>query len=229
LKKTLAAVAALTLVGAAAVPAVAGPTEFKLQNKLSSSKAGTKAKPKAVGLNTIITSGPAGDYASSAAVVSLDKNLKFNLKAAKTCAQSVVEADETKCPKDSKVGTGQATAVVAAANNTSSNLDVTAFNGPNNKLFMLVETENPLPVRGVMIGTLKNATGKYGKKLDVKIPQSLQSVAGFTPTLTRFQLNIKKGNYITTTGCTGGKWNFAAVVSYNDGTKGQGTSTVKCS
>lgn len=229
MKKTLAAVAALTLVGAAAVPAVAGPTEFKLQNAMKPSKAGTKAGPRAVSLNTIISSGPAGDYAAASAVVSLDKHLKINTKAAKTCKQSVVEADDAKCPTASKVGTGSATAVVAAANNTSSNLDVTAYNGPNNKLFMVVETENPLPVRGVMVGTLKSASGKYGKKLDVKIPQSLQSVAGFTPTLTRFQLNIKKGNYLTTTGCTGGKWNFAAVVNYNDGTKGEGTSTVKCS
>lgn len=230
MKKFALAAATAVLATTAVAPAVAGPTEFRLKSTVASSKAGTKTGPKPVTLTTLITSGPPGEYAAASALVSLDKHFKFNTTKFATCTETQVF--DGKCGAKAKVGSGTATAVVAAANNVASNLTVTAFNGKNNTLYILLDTKNPIPVRGVMVGKLKNATGKFGKKLDVTIPQSLQSVSGFTPTLTSFRLKIgavSKGvPYIQSTGCSAGKWNFAAVVNYNDGTKGEGTSSAKC-
>jgi hypothetical protein len=220
---------------AVAVPAVAlaGPTAFTLTTKAFTTTSGTTTKPRSQQLTTTFNLSPAGDYATSRAVIRLDKTWKFSNKSKfPSCTLTQIRADEAKCNVRSKVGTGTATAVVAAANNTSSNLDVTAFNGPGQKLFLLVETENPLPVRDVMDGTLKSDTGKYGRKLDVVIPQGLQQVAGFRPTLTKFQVRIgatyKNRPYITTTGCTRGKWSFAADLSFSDGSKIADTATSNC-
>lgn len=230
MKKFAVAASAAMLVAAAATPAVAGPTEFSLKNTVASSKAGTKTGPKPVVLTTQIKSGPAGEYAAASAIVWLDKHFKFNTTKFATCTEAQVMDDA--CGAKAKVGSGTATAVVAAANNVASNLKVTAFNGKNNTLYILLDTKNPIPVRGVMVGKLQNASGKFAKKLSVTIPDSLQKVSGFTPTLTDFKLKIgavSKGvPYIQSTGCSAGKWNFAAVVNYNDGTKGEGTSSAKC-
>ena len=232
MKKLALAASAAALVAAPAV-AIAGPTAFSLKTSTQFTKSGTTAKPAPQVLTTTITASPAGDYAAARAVVSLDKNFKFNTSKFPACSLAKVKAGTSStCPAGAKVGTGTATAVVAAANNVASNLTVTAFNGGNNKLYMRVQTQNPIPVDDVMVGTLKSATGKYGKKLDVEIPPGLESVSGFRPTLTKFRVKIgatrNKVPYIATTGCSAGDWSFKAQVFYTDGTNASGVSGSNC-
>src|SRR5947208_1143067 len=107
------------LVGVASLAAALGVTSIAsavnpdqgLSVKLTSSKAGTKSKPRSVGkLNvaTPTTPGPgeAGTFATKTAIISFDKNLVFSAQKFPACKLNQVEKDETKCPTGSKVGAG---------------------------------------------------------------------------------------------------------------------------
>lgn len=233
MKKFLLAVAGAAAVTATVVPAAqAGPATAGLKVTTTSTKAGTKAKPRAQGVKFTLTASPAGEYAAKRAIVSLDKNYKFNTTKFGKCAEAVVQEDPGSCPAASKVGSGKATAVVAKLNNLTSTLKVTAFNGGKDKLFLRVETKEPIEIAAVLVGKLKPATGKFGRKLDVTIPESLQNIGGAIPTLTEFITKIQKTNkgvpYIATTGCSGGKWNFRAQVFYTDNTDTTADTKVNC-
>lgn len=229
MKRIALAATAAALVVTPAV-ALAGPTAFTLKTSTLSTKAGTTAKPRPQTLTVTITASPAGDYAAASANVWLDKNYKFNTTKFPTCSLAKVRAGT--CPSGAKVGAGTATAVVAAANNVASNLTVTAYNGANNKLYMRVQTQNPIPIDDVMVGKLVKASGKYGRRLAVEIPEGLETVSGFRPTLTKFRVKIgatrNKVPYIATTGCSAGDWSFKAQVFYTDGTNQSGVASSNC-
>jgi hypothetical protein len=236
-KYAVAALAASLVVGPAV--AIAGPTELTLKTRTKATKAGTKAKPAAQVLTTTILASPAGNYAAASAVVSLDKNFKFNTSKFRSCSEADVKAGGSDCPIGSKVGTGTAQAVVTRRPDGSdlgttiaSNLTLNAWNGGNNRLYILVQATNPLKIQEVIVGRLQNATGKFGKKLNAEIPPELETVSGFRPTLTKFTLKVgatyKGVPYIQTTGCNGGKWNFASTVNYTDGDSKSATSRTNC-
>lgn len=224
--------AAFGAVAILAPTAQAGPTTLEMKVKPASSKGGSKKKPRSNGLAVTLNADPAGDYAAKRAIVSLDRRFKFNTSKFPSCKQSVVQANPAKCPSGSKVGTGKAVGIVAALGNLRSDLVVTAYNGGNNKLFMRVETDEPVLIESVLVGTLKSASGKYGKKLDVAIPENLQNIAGAIPTLTHFFLNVRKTHkrtpYVQSTGCNKGKWHFAAQVFYTDNTDKKDHVSVTC-
>ena len=171
---------------------------------------------------------------TKATTVHFDKNLVFNGSKLKSCAKSTVQSDQTKCPSESKVGTGKATGVALGQ---TENLTVTAFNGPGgNKLELHVVGNAPLVIDSVIEGVLKSDTGKFGKKLVVKIPENLQQpLTGVFATLTDFQVTLKgKGStkkpyYIGLKGCSGGKINMKVDLTYTDGTSQSATSTTPCS
>ncbi|MGZ4270791.1 MAG: hypothetical protein ACXVSX_16475 [Solirubrobacteraceae bacterium] len=234
-KFMLLAVASLAAaLGVAGVASAVNPDQ-SLIVKLTSSKAGTKAKPRSVGklnVETPNTPGPgeAGTFATKTAIISFDKNLVFSPSKFPSCSKSQVEKDETKCPARSRVGGGSATAVLLGQ---TVNLIVKAYNGPGgNKIFLLVQ--NPqFNINKALDGTLGNASGAYGKKLTVKIPDNLQQpVAGAYATLTDFKTSVggrsKNTPYAALKGCTSGKLKFKGVFNYSDGTSKTATTTANC-
>ena len=230
----LAAIAATGVVGVVGV-AQAVDAQHTLKVKTTPGKAGTKKKPANLKLFTDLITIPAASdqpFATKTAVVSFDKNIVFNPKAIKSCSTSQVQSDQTKCPKGSKVGSGKAT---GSALGQTENLTVTAYNGPSNTLNLHVVGNAPLVIDSVISGKLVNASGKYGKKLTVAVPENLQQpLTGVFATLTDFQVTVKGGSskkpYIGLKGCNKNKkLNFQSVLTYTDGTTKTATTTTNCS
>jgi hypothetical protein len=244
------ATAAAGALGVSAVAgAVTGPqtVDVKTQNN----RAGTSSKPRSVGRLTVTTGTPIvpGDapWAATRAVISFDRNLIFNSRNFRSCSVTQIRRDNTKCPSGSRVGGGTASASVFSgpaplitgqqptANVTPT---VTAYNGPRSpsgapRIFLLV-VERQFNVRDVMTGTLKPASGKYGRKLDVVIPAKLQNAGlpGITIALTRFTTSVggTRGGtpFVGLKGCTGGKLSYKGEFTFTDGTRLSATSTANC-
>jgi hypothetical protein len=230
----LAAFAAIAVVGVVGV-AQAVDAEHKLKVTTSPTKAGTSKKPANLKLFTDLITIPAPNdppFATKTAVVSFDKNLVFNTKNAKVCSKATVQSDQSKCPSGSKVGSGKAT---GNALGQTENLTVTAYNGGGTKLELHVVGSAPLVIDSVIEGILANASGKYGKKLNVTVPENLQQpLTGVFATLTDFQVTVKGGTsskpYIGLKGCPSNKkLNFQSVLTYTDGTTKTATTTSNCS
>jgi hypothetical protein len=225
-------------VGALGVTAVASAIQGNqtISVTLKSNRAGTKAKPRSVGRLTATTATTfvAGEapFAATRAVIHFDRNLVFNASKFPKCSQAVVQSDDSKCPRGSKVGSGSAQSTLFSGNNPSGNPAprVTAYNGARNKLFLLVVNQSPA-VRAVMVGSLKTDTGKYGRKLDVAIPTVLQNggLPGLTITLTRFQTSVggtfRGTPFVALRGCSGGKLNYKGDFTFRDNTGVVSTKT----
>jgi hypothetical protein len=234
-KLTLTAAAAVTAIGAVGVAQAVTPTTA-IKASVSPTKKGTKKKPKNVKLNVELITQPApGDpaFATRSTVVHFDKNIKFDGKHLKSCSQSQVQTDETKCPKGSRVGSGTAT---GSALGLTENLTVTAYNGPGGtKIELLVDGQTPLQIHQVIEGKLQSDSGKYGKKLVVAIPEALQQPApGAYATLTDFKTSVKgtgskKRPFVGLAGCTKKKLNYESDFVFTDGTTSTATATSKCS
>jgi hypothetical protein len=235
--KKLMLAAVVAAAGALGVAGVASAIQGgqAISAKLTHNKAGTKSKPKSVGLLTVTTTttpapGEEGTFATKTAVIYFDKNMVFSGSKFKTCAASQVVKDERKCPSGSKVGSGSATARFAGQTIA---LTVKAYNGPGgNRLSLLVDNA-AFNIHNALQGTLTNATGSYGKKLTVTIPANLQSpLPGQFATLTQFITKVgatSKGvPYVGLKGCSGGKLKLKGVFNYTDGTSKTATTTVKC-
>ena len=234
-KLTLRALAAVTAIGAVGVAQAVTPTT-SLKASVSPSKKGTKKKPKNVKLSIELITQPKADepgFATKSAVVHFDKNLVFGSKYLPSCSAAQVQADNTKCKKGSKVGSGSAQGVSLGL---AENLTVTAYNGPGgNKLELLVDGQQPLQIHSVIEGKIVSDKGKFGKKLVVAIPPALQQPApGAFATLTDFKTAVKgtgskKRPFVGLTGCTKKKLNYQADFVFTDGSTSTATTTSKCS
>jgi hypothetical protein len=210
--------------------------------KLTNSKAGTKAKPKSVGslkVTTTTTPGPvnvAGSFAVTNAVIFFDKNLVFNAGAFKVCATSDLATIDTKCKGLAKGQIGKGSALGSALGQTEP-LGVKAYNGPKSgsgyKLYLHVTGSTPLAIDTVIIAKLTKATGLYGWKLTVPIPDELQKPSGVLATLTQFITTVSgtsKGKpFVGLKGCSAGKLKFKGTFTYTDATSKTATNTAKCS
>jgi hypothetical protein len=237
--RKVALLCAATVVGALGITAVASAIQGQqsLTVALQSNRAGSKQKPRSVSKLTVTTGttivpGEA-PWAATAATVHFDKNLVFNSSKFPKCSQTQVQADDSKCPKGSKVGSGGAKSTLFAGANASGNPapTVTAYNGANNHLYLLVVNQFPA-VRAVMAGTLKPDTGKYGRKLDIpQIPGVLQNggLPNLTISLTQFRTSVggtfKGTPYVALKGCTGGKLSYKADIKFRDSTGAVSTAS----
>jgi hypothetical protein len=204
----------------------------------TSGKKGTKAKPTGLKLTTITSTTAVdgmgdGTYATKSAVIHFDKNLVFNPKSFPICTESVAVKTPAKCPAGSQVGTGAAVATIGP-NKIMAHPTIKAYNAKGGGLILvLAKKAGEVDSSGVLTGTLKKDTGKFGSKLDVRIPPVLQQVGGLFITLNKFTVVIKsqkaKGKYyVSSVGCTGGKYSFGGDFVFSDGTVKKVTTTAKC-
>ena len=234
-KLTLTAAVAAAAIGAVGVAQAVTPTTA-LKASVSPTKHGTKKKPRNVKLSIeLITQPNPNDppFATKSTVVHFDKSLKLGGKYLKSCTAGTVRTNNTSCPKGSKVGTGSAS---GTALGLTEPLTVTAYNGPGgNKLELLVDGTTPLTIHDVIEGKLSADKGKFGTKLVVVIPDTLQQPApGAYATLTDFRTVVKgtgskKRPYVGLAGCTKKKLNFRSDFVFTDGSKSTATTTAKCS
>ena len=206
-----------------------------IQAKLAKSKAGTKKKPRNVGSLTVTTTttpapGEAGTFATTTAVIFFDKNLVFGGAKFKSCSATGAATDN--CPRGSRVGSGTANAQASVGGPEA--LTVKAYNSAHGKtLYLHVQGSTPLQIDGILTGKLRKASGKFGKKLVVTIPQNLQQpLTGVFGTLTSFITKVggvsKKTPYVGLAGCKHRKLNFAGTFTFTDGTSKTATATAPC-
>lgn len=239
-----AAIAAATAVGTVGI-AFAADVEQGLKVTVAPSKAGTAAKPKAITLKVSTPAKPsptAAPYATTKAVITFDKNIKFNTSKFKFCSEAIISAQgDSGCPAGSKVGTGTAVAQGVGTDTATGaplnvggreNLKITIFNGKNNGLFLHLVGTAPLPINATMIGSLK------GRVLTVNIPENLQtpikSAAGNVfAELYEFNTTVKatykKVPYVTLVGCTARKLTTKGTFYYTDKTSKTVSTTTACS
>jgi hypothetical protein len=237
-------VALCAALGVASVASAVDATQT-LAVKLDHTKAGTKEKPKSVGklkVTTATTPGPvnaAGTFTVTNAVIFFDKNLVFNSGSFKACSTSDLATIDTKCKGVSKGQVGSGTAAGSALGAVE-RLHVKAYNGPKSgagyKFYLHVtgvrDVDGPLDIDTVIVAKLTKATGTYGWKLTVPIPEELQKPSGILATLTSFITTVSASSngkpYVGIKGCSGGKLKFKGTFSYTDGTSKTDTSTQNC-
>jgi hypothetical protein len=238
MRKLALTAAALAAVAVAVPVALAVDVDQGLQIGVTPSKGGTPTHPKIVKLTVTTTTKPKDQtpFATKQAVIYFDKHFRFTPKPFKSCSKATLDASgPTACSPASKIGGGSAQ---GTALGQTENLTVTAFNGPGgNKVELYVQGTAPLAINSTIEGTLKNASGQYGKKLVVPIPANLQQpLNGVYATLTKFQttvyktktVNGKKVGYVSTTGCKR-KWFFKGDFVFTDGSTANASTTVRCS
>jgi hypothetical protein len=208
----------------------------------------TSKKPKNVLYTGILdVSAPDGTQPNTAPLteVFFAKQLKNNAKKFPGCPQSQIDGKSSissKCKK-AQIGDGTANAMVGQPGSSSSipqNLTVLAFNGVKGKQIMLALTGGALGgTYRVIPGPIKKLSGKFGYKVNFKVPKELQNILGSQIALTHFNVKIKtkkqvkikgkKASYLQITSCPKSKkLPTKAIVHFNDDA-GNPSSTTKTS
>ena len=219
-KYLIVALAALIVVAFSAVAWGQTPGAT-MDVSVAPTKAGTKKKPKSAQLSLNIKN---DDFTQTASRLEiwLSKNVKIDTKGFKKCSVATLgSGGPSSCPKGSKIGAG--TADARAGVNVSATppllpFTVNAFvTGKNSIAFHLQQTDGGIVA--VAPGKLTKASGKYGQKLDVSIPEepAQQYPAGLYNGLEKLDVKIgaKKGkSVIKTIGCTSRKDAFKAAITF---------------
>jgi hypothetical protein len=232
-KTTIAAVAALTALLVASVAWAQTPAPApQLTVKATPAKAGTKKKPRSVKLNLKVENNVESKTTMDTLDVYLPKTFRISGKGFKKCDYIALASNGTDaCPAGSKAGSGTANAVLGPYSPAPAPLafKVTAFVGGKNLiLFDLQQTNGS--VHTALKGTVKKASGKYGSRLSIKVPDGQGEYANFPniqqpapgvySALVDLQatITLKKGNnvLIGSTGCKGGKHPFKTRLTYSN-------------
>lgn len=226
---------------AIAVPALAIDVDQSLTVKTTGVH-GTKTSPRPIAMTvTTRTSAkdPAqnGTFGTKRAVIRFDRHLKFNNRSFPTCSVDNVIRAESKCPRYSRVGSGDA----AAQGGTQPGAimatpSIRAYNGVNGTLILkLISPPGQFDATGVIVAKLQADTGvTYGSKLVVPIPAKYYNQLGINITLTKFLTSVKgtyRGKpYIASTGCSTGRvYKFGGEFLFTDNTLVKVKTTSNCS
>lgn len=220
-------------VGSAVAADVDQGLEIKLTPNTAQKKGATVKKYKLFVETTTKINNEEEKFATKRAVIHFDKNLVFAKSTYRSCSKAQVAQDDSKCPSASRVGKGTASA--EAVGQTQDDLVIKAYDGPGaTKFFLKIEGNEPLKIDSVLDASLKTDTGKYGKKLEVLIPNNLQQpLTGVFATLTRFTTTVfalsKGQSYVSLKACpTSKKLFFKGDFFFTDGTSKTATDTIAC-
>jgi len=175
----LIALCSTALVAATAVAALHHDMKIK-----ATPKAGTKAKPRNVVLSAGVAMVRTAPDAQNPTVPKIDflfpKQFKFLNSKFKKCSKAILGAQGVAgCPKGSKIGAGTALATLGAQD-IPLHFKTTFFNaGPKTIVIHLQRVnEKGQPLEGSYespTGRYTKASGKYGSRLTVSIPDSVQT------------------------------------------------------
>lgn len=233
-KLTALPVAAVMAFGAVGIAQAVDPAQTVDVKTTSKSIKGEKAFKNATLAVTTTTTPKQGEapFAVQRAVIHFDKALDFKFtKNYDGCTLAAVEGNT--CSSGAKIGSGSARALAGGAGGQPvDDIKVTAYNGKNGKTVYLLVTEKAFSINKALVGTLKNDIGKFGKKLDLVIPATLQNVAGLSITLTEFKTKINKiagkKPYVALRKCTDKSLDFKGDFFYSDGTRKTATDKQSC-
>jgi hypothetical protein len=230
MRKVVAPLVGLLALGAALVaPTVAQPpqTEVTVDSKVTPNNAGTKAKPQGVKLTGTIK------WASQAGVeppiitafdIFIAKGGLYNGAKYPKCSQAVANRNGPQgCPKQSIMGSARG---VALADTEITRPKVTMINGGARNICFYTVLTNPARVETCVPGKITKLSGnaKWGYRLQIRVPEVLQVVAG-VPIALR-EIKFEAGgrswarDWLATTSCPKNrKWGFQVETFYlyNDG------------
>lgn len=225
------AVLGVTAASAQAADPIAVDMVQTLRVGITPSKAGTAKKPKAASIDVTISSPTERPATTETVDVWFGKGVEFNNRAFPTCSLKTINASRglSKCPKGSIVGKGKAKAIgFLGGERVPEDLAVTAVNSPGNTLQLFVKGTNPLQIAAPITGKLTKASGQYGYKLSVTLPQDLREVLdGVFAPLVFFNVNVRaqttvkkngkstKVNYVETKSCPKGGWPFKGDFTFD--------------
>lgn len=241
-KYLIAAVAALTALCFTAVAIAQGGATSNV--KVSPKDAGTKARPKASAISLEIKNSDTSRTAS-VIDISIAKNVKLSLKGIKKCDLARLSQQGTSgCSKSSIIGSGTADAragvsrsgvyepnpgllpfkVTPYAANASKVASNPELRGAQLAFYLeqrAVVNGKPGAVlasgiKAIARGVIKRASGKYGSKLVITIPEvpAQQYPAGAYNGLEKLKAVLKKGKMVTTVGCKARKHPFKSVITF---------------
>ena len=238
-KYLIAAVAAFTVLSVAAV-AVA-QTQYPAPDPssnvtVSPKKAGTKKKPKKVGLGLFIANNVESKTTASHIQIDLPSTMRIGNKAVAKCSASTIETRQStsSCPRKSIVGEGVAHALLGpyTADPGELTLDVTAVNGGAKRVFFFVAVRDT-----DVVGLLDGKITKKGRRLTMSIPESLKKPDGVTySALVDIDVDITRGSgVVQTIGCKSRKHTIKTTLKYEANptppsvSSASATDTVACS
>jgi hypothetical protein len=220
-KYLIVAVAAIAAIAFASV-ALAQTPAATMDVAVKPVKAGKKNKPKDSTIKLTITNSDVTQTASRLEIW-LPKAIKLSTKGRKKCSVTTLSnSGPGGCPKASKIGSGNAIArsgVNVLPNPPQLPFDVTAFlTGSKSIAFYLKQSNGN--IEAVAPAKIKKASGKYGAKLDVSIPEipaqqypvgNYNGLESLTTTLG----STKKGkSVVKTVGCVKKKHPFKAAIHF---------------
>lgn len=230
--------AGVTLASLCAITATAQAEMVQeLDVAIKPSKAGTVRKPKPASIDVTISSPTADPSTTQTVDLFFSRGIEFNNRLFPTCTQRTIQRAKgtSRCPKGSIVGRGSARAVgLFGGEKVPESLTVTAVNGPGNTLLLYVRGTSPVVISDALVGRLTKASGQYGYKLHVEIPDQLRLIIPpdtFAP-LIHFDVRVKaqttvrtgrgrrarraKVSYVETWACPmGGEWPFRAGFTFD--------------
>jgi hypothetical protein len=237
-RSTIAGVALVGILALIGPAAAAAATQQTLGVQVTPAAAGKPAKPR--GATIAVTGSTRSDSTAQPPPVTnivfrLPAGFRFNTKGFPACSSNqLVQQGKDSCPKGSQVGAGGATAL---AGSITASPTITAFNGGGNHLELFAELSSPISIAQPIEGTLSHASGPMPWQLSIPVPDSiLNPIPGLSGSITDLNLIIgatatikgKRMPYIETVGCSGGKWPFEGVFSYQDGTTQTVDASVPC-
>jgi hypothetical protein len=237
-KSFMVAGAATLAIGAAGVAYAQNPAgEVTVTAKITPTKAGTKAKPKASKIVINVVNSAASKTTAAKIAITFPSTLKLSTKGLPQCTASddvLLNQTPQKACKKSIAGSGTAHALLGptAPSPAPLSFKVTPIVGKNELLFFL--TQSPGNVKAVLHGKIS------GKKLTITIPTFLQQPAPGTFSAlnglkTTMSLNKGKHSLLTSTGCKAGAHKIGVTITYAPNPApptsptGSGTGSSKCS
>ncbi len=233
---------ALMAAAALALPAAANATvsqDFSLSAKPGKASTATKKVPITLNFSTgTKDDSGAQPPTTSKAAVYFPAGSVYNGNLFPKCSASSIDAAKSTddCPAKSIIGSGKA-AGLAPGPITQNDLTIKVANGGGSNVNLFVEGTSPLRIQSNLAGKMTKATGDFGLKLSVDIPQNLQEPAPGVPVaITLFQ--VKVGGSITKNGVKrglievnkcNGTWKSKGEFTYKTGEVATVGASQKCS
>ncbi len=201
-------------------------TDLSATMQVTPSKAGTSEDPRGVAIDatsTIETERGSEPPIVTGLDLAVGPGFSWNGDRYVTCRRRVLDRRGPRgCPRESIMGSGVAG---ARAGGVDTGLDMTFVNGGTGRLLAFIRFEYPARVQETIVVKGAELPGTWGYKYTLRVPASLQVVAGIPVQTTslRFQVGGKPyaRDYVATTSCPRGGWRYRITAHYRYDETGQ--------
>jgi len=217
---TTAAVAGAIVV----VPAIAQDlpeTRIVSSAKATPDKAGTAKHPQGVSISAhaeLITPTDMDPPIVNRVEILVGKGLIWNDGKYTKCSKEVLDRRGPKgCPRTSLMGSATATGM---ADTTAARVDLLIFNGGESRKYVYATLNNPARVRETLVVESSTLQGDdtWAHRETIRVPRSLQIVAGIPLRLTKIKMQIGGKAYakdfVASTSCPRGGWKYKVTAEY---------------